>query len=97
MNAISVLKNEYPGDDSWFNYVSVFSKNWNNYLHESQDLSLLADKQLAAIISTKMGKNANIWFFSPCPALESRTPKEVLENEPSGNLILRTLLMRMPT
>jgi hypothetical protein len=96
MDAISILKNEYPGDEAWVNYLSVFADNLDAQDDKSQYLAVIPDKQLAAILAVKMGKNATIWFSSPCPALEKRTPKDVFENEPMGGRVLRTLLMRMP-
>ncbi|MFN7206469.1 MAG: hypothetical protein ACK5VG_02450 [Burkholderiales bacterium] len=97
MNAISILKDEYPGDKAWTNYVSIFIEDKDIQNNENLSLNFIPDKELATILVVKMGAKAINWFHSPCPALEGRTPKDIFENEPMGCKVLRTLLMRMPT
>lgn len=96
MNAIEILKIEYPGDEAWENYLSVFVDSWGAHDERNLCLPAISDKKFAAILAVKLGENATSWFSSPCSALEGRTPKDVFENEPMGGRVLRALLMRMP-
>jgi hypothetical protein len=57
---------------------------------------LSANQQLASVLSSLMGAGAIDWYLHPIPALNDKTPNEVMENEVHGIRVLRTLLMRMP-
>jgi Protein of unknown function (DUF2384) len=95
MDAVSILRSEYPGDKAWDIYLTYFAKDWDTD-DNCEYINVCTDKQIAAILTVRFGENATTWFCSPCRALDGRTPKDILENEPLGNRVLKTLLMRMP-
>lgn len=97
MIAIDVLRDEYPGDDAWRQFVSVFRQAWSLWEDKDSYSSTLGDQEIAIVLTTSMGALALDWFTKPCGALGKRAPIDVLKNEPYGINIIRTLLMRMPS
>ena len=88
--SIAILVHEYPGDQAWDHFVSVIASG-------SQDGSLkLADKAIARVLTASMGARASDWLDYHVPALEGRTPTDVLSSHPDGAKAIRTVLMRMP-
>jgi hypothetical protein len=96
MSAIAVLKNEYPGDKAWQEFVSFFRTDWEMRPDKEIYLSTIRDHELASVLSSSMGIAAVNWYLQPVQALDNRAPNEVMENEVLGLRVLRTLLMRMP-
>ena len=95
MNAITVLCDEYPGDEAWKRFVAAFESEWKKRQDQHLYLAVIPDEEFAIVLSWSMGRDSVNWFMQPCEALSKRTPKDIFENESSGRRILRTLLMRM--
>jgi hypothetical protein len=96
MSALDVLKNEYPGDGAWREFVAVFRPAWDAWKDKDPFRSALGDEEIATVLAVAMGVRALDWFAAPCGALGRRTPIEVLKTEDCGVHMIRTLLMRMP-
>lgn len=96
MSAIDVLRNEYPGDEAWHRFVMVFRPHWVTWQDKDSYLAKFGDEEIAVVLTASMGTYSIDWFDKPCGALGKRTPADVARNEVLGNVILRTLLMRMP-
>ncbi len=96
MSAIDVLRDEYPGDGAWHQFVSVFRPAWDLWQDKDSYSLALGDQEVAIVLTASMGIHAPDWFAKPCGALGKRAPIDVLKNEPNGINIIRTLLMRMP-
>lgn len=96
MNAVTFLRDEYPGDDAWGRFLSVFRPAWELCQDKGRYLAKIQDNELAIVLFASMGDHAISWFDRQCGALDNRTPSDVLRSEGLGINILRTLLMRMP-
>jgi hypothetical protein len=96
MSAIDVLRDEYPGDLAWKQFVDVFRSGWTELQNKSFYNSAFGDEDIAIVLATSMGQHSTDWFNKPCGALGKRSPADVITNEPFGARIIRTLLMRMP-
>ena len=96
MDAVQVLKDEYPGDAAWERFASTFRLCWERRADKGFYLEQLKDEEIAQVLSQEMGSRAISWFSSEIKALGGRTPEDVLLNEKSGLAVIRTLLMRMP-
>ena len=88
--SIDILIAEYPGDLAWQRFVDVFP-------HQPGRPRLgLQDEGIERVLAGDMGENGSRWLEYPVPALEHRTPSDVLANHPQGQLAVRSVLMRMP-
>lgn len=96
MSAIDVLRNEYPGDEAWAKFVTVFRPAWDLWQDKKLHSSILGDEEIAIVLTASMGVQAVDWFSRPIGALGKKAPGDILKNEPMGLNIIRTLLMRMP-
>jgi hypothetical protein len=96
MASIDVLRDEYPGDEAWRRFVDVFQPAWTGRVDKEPYREKLGNEDFAVVLTATMGGHALEWFNKPLGALGKRTPAEILQSEPSGDRILRTLLMRMP-
>ena len=96
MNAIDVLRNEYPGDVAWDLFVEVFRPNWHLWPEKELYQTKLGNEEFAAVLTASLGTNSCDWFEKPCGALDKKSPSDVLRNELNGVNVIRTLLMRMP-
>ena len=96
MSTIDVLRDEYPGDDAWQKFVSVFRPDWERLTDKELYRSKFGDDEIAIVLAVTMGSRADEWFNKPIGALGKRAPFDVMKNEPSGTKIMRSLLMRMP-
>ncbi len=90
---LSILLNEYPGDEAWNTYVSCFP---------AIDLDLAKQvaigEDFARALYWKKGDDLDRvkhWLNKPVTALDGNTVHEILKLE-KGNKILRTAIMRMP-
>jgi len=96
MNAVDTLKIEYPGNDAWEKFVSVFRPAWTQWQDKEKYLRIMHDEELAIVLTATIGARCTTWFVSACGALDKRSPEEVLIYEGDGINVIRTLLMRMP-
>lgn len=96
MSSINVLRDEYPGNGAWGEFVDVFRPAWNDITDQASYLSVIADEEIALVLAVSMGRRALDWFNLPCRALGGEIPSNVLSKHRSGLQILRSLLMRMP-
>lgn len=96
MSAIDVLRNEYPGDEAWKQFVAVSRPTWDLWHDKKLHSSILGNEEIAIVLTASMGEQAVDWFARPIGALGKRAPSDVLKNELMGINIIRTLLMRMP-
>lgn len=96
MNAIDVLRDEYPGDLAWKRFVEVFRPAWESFKDRDDCAQEIGDEEIAIVLTASMGGHAMTWFRRPCGPLGSRSPSDVLLSENRGKNIVRTLLMRMP-
>ncbi|QGZ42382.1 hypothetical protein IP92_04117 [Pseudoduganella flava] len=96
MDAIKVLRNEYPGVQAWRRFAEVFLPDWEQWPEKQLAQSRLVDAEIAAVLTSYMGTGAYAWFEKPIGALDMRSARDVLNNETDGLDIIRSLLMRMP-
>jgi hypothetical protein len=96
MSTIDVLRDEYPGDDAWHRFVSVFRPAWEKLTDKDHYRSKFIDEEISIVLAVTMGGRADEWFNKPIGALGKRAPLDVMKSEPSGAKIIRSLLMRMP-
>jgi len=91
---LEILRDEYPGDEAWKNYVDCFRPDWE----ARQDQAQLREKlpeDLAIVLSWHFGDRAWRWYTQPVPALGGKTPQSV-HSGPSGETTLRNCIMRIP-
>lgn len=90
-NRLSILYEEYPGDDAWSEYVSSFPE-----IDCSIFSNLNIDDDIAKAVVWHAGsKFAVKWLTKKIPSLDYQRPIDVMELQ-EGNVILRSVLMRMP-
>ena len=90
---LTVLYEEYPGDDSWENFVSCFPEMDTNLLDQ-----IPIETDFGRALYWKKGNNLGRLKnqqAKPVPAFDGKTPFEILKME-EGRTILRTAVMRMP-
>ena len=93
---LDYLLDEYPGDEKWLEFVNYFVEEWESHPNKIALLSKVNDPDISAVISFIVGGDSINWLESEIPALGGRTPICVLTKFPNGNIIIRSLLMRMP-
>jgi hypothetical protein len=96
MSDLDVLITEYPGDVAWRNFVAVFQPAWATRTDKDKFVSVIGNTDLAIVLAATLNGQAASWFERPIGALKGRSPQEVLVEYPNGELVLRTLVMRMP-
>ena len=96
MNAIPVLRDEYAGDAAFRNHVDLLRPGWQRRSDKAQFIAALGDVEIAIVLAARMGHHAFAWFHEKIPASDQRSAAEVLQNEPEGRRIIRSLLLRMP-
>jgi hypothetical protein len=78
---VSVLLAEYPGDLAWRRFASAYGS---------------TSDEIHSVAAAVLGARSAIWFKTGIPALGGLSPSEVLNDNPDGESILRTVIMRMP-
>ena len=96
MTTITVLRDEYPGDVAWHRFVDFHRPKWQNRKDKHIYISALGGEDFAIVLATTMGQLSLKWFDENIGALDGRSASDVLQNEPAGRTIIKTLLMRMP-
>lgn len=96
MRSIDVLKNEYLGDALWGQFVAIFRPAWNNWPDKNMYITKLVYEDIAIVLTAEMGQGALLWFDTPVIALEQQSPRQILNLESNGLIILRSMIMRMP-
>ena len=90
-NRLSILYDEYPGDEAWSDYVSNFPDIDNSIFS-----SLYIDDDIAKAIVWHTGSEFAVkWLAKKIPSLDYLKPIDVMELQ-EGKVILRSALMRMP-
>jgi len=92
-NRLTILFEEYPGDDAWVHFVSCFPEIDTKLLDQ-----IPIETDFVRALYWKKGDNLDRvkhWLVKPVPALDGKTPLEILKLE-EGKTILRTAIMRMP-
>jgi hypothetical protein len=95
-NKLAIMRDEYPGDDAWKRFVDFFRSAWLARADRDSLSSTIGDEEFAIVLSVSMGERAVAWFQTPVPAFDGRSASDILRHEPSGQKIIRTVLMRMP-
>ena len=96
MTALQTLKDEYPGDAAWQNYVATYSTEWKAVSDQGRFVGKFGDYEIAVALSSLLGERSLAWFDRPIGALENLSPADVLKNDQDGKIILRSLIMRLP-
>lgn len=96
MSVIYILRKEYPGDEAWKKFVSIFRPSWNSCGDKTTYLQALKNEELAVVLFATMGARSLDWFCTPVRALDNKSPEHVLSAEHEGLKILRSCIMRMP-
>ena len=78
---IEILVAEYPGDSVWTHFAKTIGA---------------TDDKILSVANALLGAGSAGWLQSPVPALDGKSPQEVLDHFPDGRLIVRSLIMRMP-
>lgn len=97
MSILDTLKIEYPGDEAWQRYASVFrpvvTKHEANIVH----LIIPEDESLAETLVGLFGQlEAAAWVERPNDALDGLSPRQVLASVEGGDRIVRHAVMRIP-
>lgn len=79
--AVAALVAGYPGDDAW----TRFARAWD-----------ARGETVDAVAHAILGDASERWMRTSVPALEGRTPLDVLEAEREGERAIRSLVMRLP-
>ncbi|MHA6769427.1 hypothetical protein [Sphingobium ummariense] len=79
--SIAILVASYPGDQAWSQFARAYQA---------------LDESLDSVAAARLGDGSTRWMEAPIPALEGLSPRQVLAAKPSGELAVRTVIMRMP-
>lgn len=93
---LSIMRDEYPGDEAWERFVEFFRKGWLTCSDRDSLSSAIGDEEFAIVLYASMGERALAWFNTPIPALDGRSASDIMNRKLSGQKIIRTVLMRMP-
>ncbi|WP_156420671.1 MULTISPECIES: antitoxin Xre/MbcA/ParS toxin-binding domain-containing protein [unclassified Sphingopyxis] len=78
--SFEVLVAEYPGDGAWSQFAQAVGA---------------ADDKIPSVTYAVLGDRSLSWLEAPVPALDGKSPREVLNERPNGELIIRSLVMRI--
>ena len=95
LNAIGVLRDEFPGNVAWRRFVDLHRPQWQDRANKDFYLSAFGDEDFANVLTGTMEQLSLKWFEEKIATLDQRSALDVLQNEPAGRAIIRTLLMRM--
>ena len=96
MSALQILKDEYPGEAAWQNYVAAFLVGWKAIPDQKKFIDKFRDYEISVVLSSLLGERSLTWFDRPIGALENLSPADVLKNDRNGKVIVRSLIMRLP-
>ena len=96
MTVLRTLKDEYPGDAAWQNYVAAFSIGWKAISDQKKFTDKFGDYEISMVLSSLLGERSLAWFDRPIGALDNLSPADVLMNNQDGKVIVRSLIMRLP-
>ena len=96
MNAIKVLADEFPGTEAWSSFVDVFRPAWENVSDKERFVHEIGNEDIAIVLSSTMGHEAIMWTRQAIGALDQKSVFQVLETGLSGELAVKSLIMRMP-
>lgn len=81
VTSLATLVNEFPGETAWQNFAKAIG---------------VPHADLMDVIQKVVGADSHSWMDRNIPAFEGRTPQDVLRNFESGEIAVKTLLMRIP-
>ena len=88
----------YPGDEAWRVFALSFADRFDQYPQRHELLAATSDRvPLAQAAAGVVGTNALAWFEMSVPALDAQRPRDIGQSHSQGEIVLRALLMRMPT
>ncbi|WP_330961312.1 hypothetical protein [Photobacterium sp. 53610] len=92
---LKVLYNAYLGENAWNVFVSGLR---SACVNPNDLLDLTIPEDIAKVILSKVGpiEHTRRWLVLPVPALSNYNPLDILKNYEEGEIILRSVLMRMP-
>ncbi|MHB2266656.1 hypothetical protein [Aliihoeflea sp. PC F10.4] len=98
MNEIDCLLDAYSGDEDWNRFVDVFRPEWERLDDEKKSALVdLIDEDFAIILSWVVPEHEIEWWRSPIPALDGHIPAKIHSEHSQGTMIMRALMMRLPT
>ncbi len=89
------LCNSYLGEHAWELFVRSLCLADAN-LNGLSNLGVPSDIEKVLIYKVGPIEHTKRWLFSPVPALSYYKPIDIIRNYKEGEVILRTVLMRMP-
>jgi len=78
---IATLAAEYPGDHAWAQFARAYQA---------------LDESIESVATARLGDESKRWMTSSIPALEDMSPQQVLAAGMTGQLAVRSVIMRMP-
>ncbi len=97
MATLEDLVDNYPGDDAWKRFVNCHAEGDRRSNSKDSLVAALGDEDCASVVAGLLGDRALIWTEIDIPALAGRKPRDILSFHPDGKIILRSLLMQMPS
>lgn len=97
MATLEDLVDNYPGDDAWKRLVDCYAEGDRWFNNKDGLVAALGDMECAIVIVGLLGDGALSWIETDIPALAGRKPRDILKLHPDGKIMLRSLLMQMPS
>lgn len=95
VSEIETLLFRHPGHSFWLGHVRGYASGPPDPAVIEALRPLLGDDDLALALAIVAGDHAVAWTGSKIPALDHRTPLDVLANEPQGRKVLQSLFVQM--
>ncbi|SFP08144.1 hypothetical protein SAMN05216601_105151 [Ectopseudomonas composti] len=93
---MELLEHDYPGDETWDNYVDLYREDYNDAKASILAQRLDGHDDIAVVIYGKRGLEEGLWWVEQqVPALDGLRPDACL-TDPILLKRLKTALMRMP-
>ena len=96
MSAIDILIDEFPGENTWLKFLSVFNTSWADFKDNEKFAKQIGNEEIAVVLHAKMGTAAIQWMQQPIGALDRQSARQVLTTHPLGEMAIKSLIMRMP-
>jgi hypothetical protein len=78
---IAILAAKYPGDHAWTQFARAYQA---------------LDESIESVAAARLGDESKRWMKSSIPALEGMSPQQVLAAGMTGQLAVRSVIMRIP-
>lgn len=96
MSSLEVLVEEFPGDKAWSDFLAAFKPSWENAQDKELFVQEIGNEDIAVVLHAMLGCDAISWMKQPIGALDGQSAHQVLRTHSAGEMVVKSLMMRMP-